>query len=140
MNALTKEILREALLLNPVEKAELIEQLYQSFETSLDDEVATLQHEFEHTFAELTDTWRKETAIFSSATTIAMHPAYQRIIGMGEKVIPLILRELQKEPDHWFWALSAITGDNPIQPEDAGDIEKMRNAWLEYGKEHGYLA
>jgi putative addiction module component (TIGR02574 family) len=34
MNALTKELLREALLLEPVEKAELIDHLFQSFDTS----------------------------------------------------------------------------------------------------------
>ena len=34
---------------------------------------------------------------------------YQRIIGMGLPVVPLILEELEREPDQWFWALEAIT-------------------------------
>ena len=83
--------------------------------------------------------WEEETRVMSSITMIAMHPTYQRIIGMGEQIVPLILRELQKKPDHWFWALNAITGENPVSPDDVGDIEKMTIAWIEYGKRKGYL-
>ena len=45
------------------------------------------------------------------------------IIGMGPAVVPLILSELEKEPDRWFWALEAITDENPVAASDAGDIE-----------------
>ena len=38
-------------------------------------------------------------------------------------VVPLILSELEKEPDLWFWALEAITDENPVSESDAGDIE-----------------
>lgn len=44
---------------------------------------------------------------------MAMHPAYQRIIGLGPEVAPLLLRELERQPDHWFWALKALTGADP---------------------------
>jgi hypothetical protein len=107
--------------------------------TQRDESVSIQQSESERIFYDLTVTWRQETALLSSVSMMAMHPAYQRIIGMGKKAIPLILRELQRQPDHWFWALNAITGDNPIDPEDAGNIAKMRDAWLEYGKKQGYL-
>lgn len=49
-----------------------------------------------------------------------MHPAYQQIIGMGEKALPLILRDLRDRPTgHWFWALNAITGEEPTLGESA---------------------
>ena len=67
-----------------------------------------------HRFYSLTATWRRETALRSSVTAIAMHPAYQQIIGLGEPALPLIFGELRREPDHWFWALGAITGENPV--------------------------
>lgn len=95
--------------------------------------------ELERSFTELAERWRQETAVMSSATMMAMHPAYQRIIGMGERAVPLILRELEREPDHWFWALGAITGENPVPPEDAGDVEKMAEAWIDFGRRRGYL-
>ena len=68
-----------------------------------------------------------------------MLPAYQQIIGMGLDALPLILRELQQEADHWFWALRAITGIDPVPKSSAGKIEEMRDAWLAWGYERGIL-
>ena len=53
----------------------------------------------EETFLQLAAQWRRETGMMSLASKMAMHPAYQRIIGMGQPVVPLILRELEREPD-----------------------------------------
>jgi hypothetical protein len=94
--------------------------------------------ELEQLFARLAEEWRDETAIYSSVTQKAMHPAYQRIIGMGPAALPLIFRELERRPGHWFWALRAITGENPVRREDAGDLDKMTEAWLAYAREHGF--
>ena len=90
-------------------------------------------------FQDLASQWRRETALRSSITAIAMHPAYQQIIGLGEPALPLIFQELHREPDHWFWALQAITGENPIHEEKAGDLEAMTNDWLSWAKVHRYL-
>lgn len=43
-------------------------------------------------------------------------------------------RKQQKNPDHWFWALQAITEENPANPKDAGDLRKMSEAWLKWAK------
>jgi hypothetical protein len=70
-----------------------------------------------------------------------MHPAYQRIIGMGRDALPFILEEFSKgELDDWFWAFYAITGENPITEEMAGDMDKMAEAWLQWGRDAGYLS
>jgi hypothetical protein len=69
-------------------------------------------------FQELANQWRRETAHLSLAIKKVTHPAYQRIIGLGLDAVPLILRELQRRSGHWFWALKAITGEDPAQPED----------------------
>ena len=91
----------------------------------------------EELFQELADQWRRETAHLSLAIKKVMHPAYQRIIGLGPNAVPLILRELQRRPGHWFWALKAITGDDPAQPEDT--ISQAAQAWLRWGKERRYI-
>ena len=88
-------------------------------------------------FSELAATWQKEMTFSSSITEIAMHPAYQRIVGMGPAALPLILRELEHQPHHWFWALKAITGADPVKPEDRGRIQRMAEAWLQWAKEEG---
>jgi hypothetical protein len=91
----------------------------------------------EELFQELASQWRNETSHLSLAIKQVMHPAYQRIIGLGPAAIPLILRELQREPDHWFWALEAITGEKPASP--GSSVAQAAQAWLQWGKERRYI-
>jgi len=93
----------------------------------------------ERKFQLLAKEWRDETSHLSSMTKLVMHPKYQNIIGLGPAVLPILFRELQKNPDHWFWALSAITEEDPTNPEDAGNLRKMSDAWLKWAREKGYL-
>lgn len=83
--------------------------------------------------------WENNTAHLSSLTEIAMHPIYQQIIGMGPVAISLILDEMKRKPGHWFWALRAITGEDPVLPEQRGRIKQMTEAWLQWGKKQGYV-
>lgn len=88
-------------------------------------------------FRLLTDEWKAQAEFLSSPTAIAAIPAYQAIIAMGPRAVPLILDELRREPDHWFVALKRITGEDPV-PEDArGDLDLMAQAWLRWGRSHG---
>ena len=93
----------------------------------------------ENRFNELAAKWKSETKYSSSMTDMILHPAYMRIIGMGKEALPLILRELRREPDYWFWALSAIADAEPVRPEDVGNLEKSTEAWLNWASEEGYL-
>lgn len=95
--------------------------------------------ELEQTFNTLVEEWRTETELTSSYTNMILHSAYQKIIGLGPDAIPLLLRELERSPDHWFWALRHITRENPVEEEDAGRLDKMTEAWLQWGRQHGYL-
>lgn len=89
-------------------------------------------------FYTLLSTWRRDIQATSSITEMAMHPAYQQIIGMGPVAVPLLLRELEHQPDHLFWALKAITGEDPVPLEDRGWVDRMCRAWLKWGEKHGY--
>ncbi|MBM4054477.1 MAG: hypothetical protein FJ264_07370 [Planctomycetes bacterium] len=101
--------------------------------------ISTQQSNPETRFLTLKTQWEADTALLSSVTEIAMHPAYQQIIGMGHTAIRLILLEMKKRPGHWFWALKSITGEDPVLPEQRGRIKEMTRAWLLWGKEHNYL-
>jgi hypothetical protein len=90
-------------------------------------------------FRELVAQWKAATLFTSSGTEMALHPAYQQIIGIGKEAIPLILEELQREEDHWFWALKSITGEDPVSEVDRGNVPKMTQSWLQWGQRHGYL-
>ncbi len=93
--------------------------------------------ELRQEFAALAEEWRQETMFFSSTSAIVSSFAYYRIIGLGRAVVPLILRDLQEHGGHWFLALRALTGENPVAPEVAGSMKKMTQAWLEWGRQHG---
>lgn len=84
-------------------------------------------------FAALTKEWKGEAMFLSSVDAIVAIPAYQRIVEMGKPAIPLILDELKREPDHWFPALYAITGESPVAEADRGVISKMAQSWIEGG-------
>jgi hypothetical protein len=90
--------------------------------------------DLERIFAALVKNWRREIGGTSSSEKIVLSPSYQRIIGLGRAALPLILRDLERRPNHWSWALRAITGENPVPAEAAGDLEAAANAWLEWGR------
>lgn len=101
--------------------------------------ISTQQANPETRFLTLKTQWEVDTAILSSVTEIALHPAYQQIIGMGHTAIRLILLEMKKRPGHWFWALKSITGEDPVLPEQRGRMKEMTQAWLRWGREKNYL-
>src|SRR6202790_5172879 len=86
---------------------------------------ATASRAWEGRFVDLVAAWKRERGPHSSSARLAEHPAYQQIIGMGAEVIPLLLRELEREPDHWFRALHALTGANPVAAEARGNVREM---------------
>lgn len=94
---------------------------------------------FREPFQRLVAEWKEQSRFLSNTAQMAMIPAYQRIIGMGPAVVPLILEELGREPGHWFWALEAITGENPVAAEKAGSVRDEAKAWIDWGREQGLI-
>lgn len=91
----------------------------------------------EQKFKGLVQEWKEETLIESSSTKKILSIPYQKIIGLGPAVVPLLLEELAARPDHYHWALFVITGENPVHPEDRGDLEMIRYQWLRWGEKKG---
>jgi hypothetical protein len=98
----------------------------------------TVDHVIEEKFIKLRDQWKSEMVHVSSTTRLVLHPAYQAIIGMGPVVVPLLLRELEQRVDFWFWALHAITQEDPVSTEMRGDMREMAKAWISWGKNQGH--
>jgi len=90
-------------------------------------------------FQSLARRWREGCSLMSSTSAMVSHPAYQAIIELGPPVVPLILRELEKEPAHWFEALKTITGQDPVPTKDWGNISAMSSAWLAWGRQRNLL-
>jgi len=91
----------------------------------------------EQRFRRLEAAWLADTYVLSSYTRIVGHPAFRELIGLGYAVVPMMLSDLEKRLRLWVWALPEITGVDPVQPEDAGNITRMSEAWLRWGQENG---
>lgn len=98
--------------------------------------------ELEAEFNALAQQWRDETAHISLSNERANHFAYHQIIGMGEKALPFIFRELRDTTSDWFWALRAIARKKgPVIPaEDKGKVRRIAEIWMGWGKQHGYVS
>lgn len=95
--------------------------------------------EHEKKFRYYASKWKDETGGDSSLTNITSNMNYLRIIRIGDEAIPLILRELRREPAPWFVALRAISEDDSIGRDSPGDFRKTAAAWIQWGKDHGYI-
>jgi len=95
--------------------------------------------ETESLYKSLFQEWRDATAAYSSMTDIVTHPAYQRIIGMGRRALPLMLRSLKEEPCWLFWALKSVSGNDPVPPKSRGRMREMTKCWLDWGREKGLV-
>lgn len=92
----------------------------------------------EERFGRLAAQWHKAVAHHSSTTLRTNHPAYQEIIALGPAVLPAMLRDLEAKHPHWFAALRAITGADPVPPAAAGNVPEMAAAWLAWARGRGY--
>ena len=126
---------REMIAQLPPERRRRIEEQAQKL-IAEEKAIREVREEFFHSVRE---EWLQERPRGADVAGMIAHPAYQRIIQMGQDAIPLILQELQKRPDHWFPALHTITGANPVPEVAQGNLTKMTDAWLYWGRQNGYL-
>lgn len=96
-----------------------------------------------NSFREQVEIWERETGYMSSPIQRMEHPSYQAILGMAREsereIVGLLLRDMRDHRRPWFGALSYITKENPISRSDAGKMEKMISAWLQWGKDRHIL-
>ncbi len=92
----------------------------------------------EERFRSLASVWRAETAYLSSSTDLVAHPAFQEIVQMGPAVIPCCCASCRTAPAIG----TARCGGSPPSTQclagEHGNIDKAADAWLRWGKEHGY--
>jgi hypothetical protein len=90
-------------------------------------------------FREHSDRWAQETAHLSSPTQMMMNPNYQAIMGMAQQhkdaIVRLMLIDLRDKRRLWFWALNFLTHENPVSHSQAGKLDAMIGAWINWGKE-----
>ena len=85
-------------------------------------------------FLRYSEDWLNQTGAISSIDSLVANPSYQKIIKLGWDAVPLMLNDLRENKGFWFPALHAITGIRPFDPADAGNGQRMTEAWLSWGK------
>ena len=96
--------------------------------------VAT-EKEFRRLYAQ----WEEETGGLSSPRKLVENWAYRRVVEMGWEAVPIMLKELQAGRGYWYSALTEITGEDPTDESMRGRLWLMKEAWLEWGRQHKYI-
>ena len=81
-------------------------------------------------FRRLVRQWRMETLFSSSFRACIEHPKFKEILGMGAKVIPLIIEEIEVQSDPLIAALPILTGEGPVTDRERGNFSAMATAWI----------
>jgi hypothetical protein len=76
--------------------------------------------------------WLQDSLFDSVPDRMRRHDSYQRIVTMGDRVVPLIAAELRQEPGFIFLALEEITKSDPVPEAARGNLRETVNAWLSW--------
>ncbi len=94
----------------------------------------------EEYFETLVAWWEECTGFLSSPSQRAAHPAYQKVLALGEAALPHIFREVERgHASGWYLALRQLTGASPVPREASKSSARVRELWLQWGRSHGYL-
>lgn len=81
------------------------------------------------------DEWEEHQQFLSWHDT--KHPAFLRIVALGDVAIPFILRDIEHEPGWIVIALRKIVPDGPDLSDVAGQIEPICERWLNWARAKG---
>lgn len=88
----------------------------------------------EEKFNELFENWRNETGGYSIILYKYEHPSYQKIIDMGDSIVPILLEKCKNNNFLWYYdMLKTIVGcefNEDLVGED----------WIDWGKQQRYIA
>lgn len=86
--------------------------------------------------ADLILAWYENTIFASSVDDFRTAPEIREIASFGYSAAPKIVQELREQPSYLFLSLEMITGENPIEDQDRGNVEAMCKAWISWYKNH----
>ena len=88
-------------------------------------------------FHELAEQWEKDAMFLSTGETDL--PSHKAIVDLGEPAVSLILERMQVKGGRWYHALRDITGEDPADPADWGNVAAIQQAWLRWGRDRGLV-
>jgi hypothetical protein len=97
-------------------------------------EAAEVEEKIEAKFNRLAIEWSDAIANVSSVSAMISHRKYREIVDLRWDALPFMLLDLQSSHRFWFPALAEITGIRPYDRRDAGNVKRMTDAWIAWGK------
>jgi hypothetical protein len=85
-------------------------------------------------FRRLVSTWRAETYFLPSVREKIENASFRKIIGMGDRVIPWIINEIERTPDFLVMALGFLVPSNPIPDSARGKLYEIVDFWLTWAQ------
>lgn len=85
-------------------------------------------------FISLYNAWESNTMLESSVSKIIDDRSFKRIVEMGDKAIPLIIEEIDRNPSTLVWALNLITNSN-ISTSHRLTISEACKLWVRKWKQ-----
>lgn len=86
-------------------------------------------------FSQLLKEWRHATLASSFVADKTSHPAFKKIVALGDDIIPLIIRELRRHADFLYLALQEIVDEKDVVPPAAvGNPRASVEAWLRWAE------
>lgn len=82
----------------------------------------------------LLDKVREDTGCYSTHIHMLLHPDYQKLVDMGDIIVPYIVHLMTQSGAHWihFFLLKELTGAQPVPPEHAGRFTHILIDWLQW--------
>ncbi len=85
-------------------------------------------------FDKLANEWEIGTMHLSSSRQMEEHPAFQKLVDLGPKIIPLAMERFKRNLGvYWCLVLLKLV-DNPPDIRVDGDMVEMRKRWIEWEK------
>lgn len=133
--------------LQPIESINLVSPFiahshYESYLQPIDAGIdkSYVDPNLESEFMSLAEKCEEKMRFKSILKDIINNSYYRQIVGMGDSIIPVLLREMENNPILWTSALSDIARKrNPIKDEHRGDLRKIISTWKEWGKENKFI-
>lgn len=75
----------------------------------------------------------------SDLTDTLFSKEYMQVVGLGPRVVPLLLDDVRKTGRPWFWALEALVRTNPAKDVQHGDLAEVARRWLVWGVANNLL-
>lgn len=87
-------------------------------------------------FVGLARKWERETNTLSAVWQIKQHPCFLELVKLGKEIVPYALERIAKYA-RWHLVLLELADTPPDLSRAGGDIDKLREAWKEWGETHG---